>query len=147
MIDIVNTTIDEVALLQQVKSVSCGAVILFAGTTRRQTAGRETETLHYQAYGEMARSELERIRNQAMQRFGLEKCAIVHRVGEVPLGQTSIVVVVSSPHRKQAFDAASWIMDQVKQDVPIWKQEVWADGEKQWVHPGTATTRRRELSP
>ena len=146
MIDIVNDKIDEAALLEQVKSVSCGAVILFAGTTRRQTNGRLTDTLHYEAYGDMARSELGRIREAAMNQFGLEKCAIVHRVGEVPLGETSIVVVVSSAHRKQAFEGAAWIMDEVKRDVPIWKQEVWADGEKEWVHPGTESSRLPEES-
>ena len=138
MIDIVNHVIDEANLLQQAKSESCGATILFAGTTRRTTDGRITETLHYEAYGEMARRELERIRGCAIEKFSLEQCAIVHRVGEVPLGETSIVVVVCSPHRKQAFEAAAWIMDQVKQDVPIWKQEVWANGDKEWVHPNSS---------
>ena len=140
MIEIVDHIIDEAALLQQVKSARCGAAILFSGTTRRETNGRVTETLHYEAYGEMARTEMGRIRTDAMAQFDLENCAIVHRIGEVPLGETSVVVAVSSPHRKQSFEAAAWIMDQIKKDVPIWKQEVWADGEKEWVHPDQSMT-------
>lgn len=141
MIEIVESQIDESALLRHVKSECCGAVLLFSGTTRRETAGRVTETLHYEAYGEMARRELHRIRTEAMARFELKVCAVVHRVGEVPLGETSIVVALSSPHRKQAFEAAAWIMDTVKTDVPIWKQEVWADGKTEWVHPGAPSNK------
>ena len=137
MIRIVSDKIDESGLLQQAKSDSCGAVVLFSGTTRRQTGNRITETLHYEAYDAMAVRELERIREQAISTFDLEHCLIVHRVGEVPLGETSIAVVVSSPHRKQAIDSIAWIMDHVKSDVPIWKQEVWQDGTTEWVHPGT----------
>ena len=137
MIEIVHGKIDEAKLLQSIKSNNCGASLLFSGTTRRVTNGRVTATLHYEAYGEMAVSELSRIRELAIEKFGLECCAIIHRVGEVPLGETSIVVGVSSAHRQQAFESAAWIMDQVKTDVPIWKKEVWADGETQWVHPGT----------
>ena len=144
MIKIVDQVIDESALLQQVRSQSCGAVLLFAGTTRRETQGRVTQTLHYEAYGDMAVSELQKIRIQAMKRFDLQQCAIVHRVGEVPLGETSIVVALCSPHRKQAFEAASWIMDTVKRDVPIWKQEVWADGQKEWIHPGNTVKSSEE---
>ena len=135
--------IDEAALLLRVKSDQCGAVVLFSGTTRRETGGRITQTLHYEAYGDMALSELQRIRTEAMSKFELQACAIVHRIGEVPLGETSIVVALSSPHRISAFEAAAWIMDAVKKDVPIWKQEVWADGEKEWVHPGTPNSKEQ----
>ena len=146
MIKIVENKIDEAALLQEVKSNNSGAAVLFTGTTRRETAGRITETLHYEAYGDMAMRELERIRTEAMERFDLEKCAVVHRTGEVPLGETSIAVAVSSPHRKHAFESAAWIMDQIKADVPIWKKEVWADGSTEWVHPGAATPNIAEES-
>ena len=136
MIEIVDNRIDEQSVLETVKSSSCGAAILFVGTTRRVTDGKVTQTLHYEAYHEMAKQELSKIRDEAMPKFSLEECAIVHRLGEVALGETSIAVAVSSPHRKQAFEAAAWIMDQVKKHVPIWKQEVWEDGSTEWAHPG-----------
>ena len=142
MIKIVDDNIDEQSLLQAIKSSCCGAAILFVGTTRRVTNGRVTKTLHYEAYREMAFSELNKLKGEAISKFGLEDCGIVHRLGEVPLGESSIAVAVSSPHRKHAFEAVAWIMDQVKQHVPIWKQEVWEDGSTEWVHPdanGVAT--------
>ena len=70
-----------------------------------------------------------------LRKWPLEKCAIVHRVGDVPIGETSVVVAVSSPHRVDAFEAAAWIMDELKKAVPIWKQEQWADGTQEWIHP------------
>ena len=135
MIKIVNHAIDEAAILASVKSDNAGACILFSGTTRRLTGDKVTDTLSYQAYEAMAEKELSKLRDCAMQRWSLVACAIVHRIGEVPVGQTSVVVAVSSPHRVGAFESAAWIMDTLKKDVPIWKKEVYADGRQEWVHP------------
>ena len=135
MVQIVLNPIDETQVLQTVKNSESGACVLFAGTTRRWTDGRETTLLTYEAYQPMATKILERLRATAMQQWPLSACAIVHRVGDIAIGESSVVVAVSSPHRKDSFAAASWIMDRIKVDVPIWKKEVWADGSEAWIHP------------
>ena len=135
MIEVVETPIDEAAILAAIKSDAAGACVLFSGTTRQFTAGRETSTLRYQAYGEMAIKKLEWLKAEATREYSLQECCIVHRLGEVPIGESSVVVGVSSAHRKDAFRAAEWIMDTLKREVPIWKQEVWADGTEEWIHP------------
>ena len=135
MIKLVKSKIDEVAALEAIKSDDAGACVLFSGTTRRFTGEQETSTLHYEAYEAMAMKELSRLRENAKQKWSLIECAIVHRLGEVPIGETSVVVAVSSAHRIDAFAAAQWIMDTLKQDVPVWKQEVWKDGTTEWIHP------------
>lgn len=135
MIELVQHKIDELAALESIKSADAGACVLFSGTTRRFTKERETSTLKYQAYEAMANKEMSRLRDCAFAKWSLVECAIVHRLGEVPIGETSVVVAVSSAHRVDAFEAAQWIMDELKQSVPVWKQEVWADGTTEWVHP------------
>ena len=138
MIKIVNSKIDCEQLLDSVQSELCGAAVLFVGTTRKFTDGRETVTLAYECYREMALKKMEQLRSLAMERWPIEKCAIVHRVGLVELKQASIAVAVSSPHRKDSFEAANWLVDTLKKEVPIWKQERWADGSTEWVHPNDA---------
>lgn len=135
MIEIIETPIDEAAVLQSVKSNEAGAQILFSGTTRRTTADKITDTLSYEAYHAMAIKKLEEIRGLAMDRWPIIQCSIVHRIGTVPVGQTSVVVAVSSPHRVDAFESAAWLMDTLKSEVPIWKKEIYADGQQEWVHP------------
>ena len=136
MIDITSEPIDSAAVLARVASNGAGAVVLFLGTTREFTAGRQTAALDYECYGEMAREQLTRLEAEARQRWPLVGCAIVHRVGRVELGQASVAVAVSTAHREAAFEAGKWLIDMLKQVVPIWKKENWADGESQWVHPG-----------
>ena len=136
MIQLIDQPIDSQAALSHVQSNQAGAVVLFLGTTREFTRGRQTLTLVYDGYREMAARELTNLETEAMHRWPLIACMIVHRLGEVPLGEASVLVVVSSPHRKDAFEAAQWIMDTLKQQVPIWKQEHWTDGRTEWVHPG-----------
>ena len=147
MIHIVNQPIDEAALLETVRDPKCGAIVLFVGTTRQFTEDRETRELAYECFVELARKELERLRDAASERWPIGNCAIVHRVGIVPLAESSIAVAVSSPHRRDAFRAAEWLMDQIKQSVPIWKQEHWADGTQQWIHPGVETDTQPEGIP
>jgi molybdopterin synthase catalytic subunit len=87
----------------------------------------------------MAEKKLFELRDRAMARWPIERCAIVHRVGLVPLGQPSVVLAVSSPHRQDAFAAAQWLIEKLKVEVPIWKKEIWADGTQSWVHPESAS--------
>ncbi|MCH2183337.1 MAG: molybdenum cofactor biosynthesis protein MoaE [Mariniblastus sp.] len=136
MIKIVVDSIDERATLESVKSNRCGAALLFVGSTRQFTGPRETEQLKYECYEEMAVKVLSDLRRQAMEKWPLEACSVVHRVGTVEVGQASIAVAASSPHRADSFEALAWLMDQIKQQVPIWKQENWADGTREWIHPG-----------
>lgn len=137
MIEITPNKIDTEALLESVSSPTCGAAVLFVGTTRQFTGERETKRLAYECYQPMAMQKLNQLRDQAMQKWEIEKCSIVHRIGVVEIEVASIAVAVSSPHRVASFEAASWIMERLKKVVPIWKQEHWADGDRQWVHPQT----------
>jgi molybdopterin synthase catalytic subunit len=136
MVDIVSQPIDTQSLLNFVGSPAAGAVVMFLGTTREFTEGRQTASLDYECYGDMARRKLESLESEARSRWSLVECAIVHRVGHVPVGQASVAVAVSTPHRRAAFEAGQWLIDTLKEVVPIWKKENWSDGTSQWVHPG-----------
>ena len=136
MIALTKEPIETAALLAQVSSHAAGAVVLFLGTTREITAGRRTESLNYECYPEMAERKLAELEAEARRRWPLTGCGIVHRLGHLELGEASIAIAVSSPHRQQAFEAGKWLIDTIKEVVPIWKQENWADGTSEWVHPG-----------
>jgi len=136
MIELVRTPIQPTELLAAVHSTQAGAVVLFLGTTREMTNGRRTLTLDYECYPEMAQRKLEQLEAEARSRWPLTGCHIVHRLGKVGLGETSVAIAASSPHRQAAFEAAQWLIDTIKEVVPIWKQEHWADGTTEWVHPG-----------
>ncbi|PQO42542.1 molybdenum cofactor biosynthesis protein MoaE [Blastopirellula marina] len=136
MIELTEGQINAEQVTAAVESPRCGAVVLFLGTTRQFTDAKETVTLTYTAYAPMAQSQMEKLAAQAKQRWPVEHCAIVHRLGEVPIGEASVAVAVSSPHRRDAFEAASWLMDRLKELVPVWKKEHWAEGGTDWVHPG-----------
>ncbi len=112
-----------------------GAHAWFEGVTRRMTAGRETVRLSYEAFEPMAVTELAHIGDEVAAEFALAAVVIVHRLGVVPVGEASLVVGCSSPHRAAVFAALPKIVDRLKSDVPIWKQEHFADGSTQWVHP------------
>lgn len=141
MIELTDNPIDATALLQSAQQPAAGAVVLFLGITRQFTRGRETASLSYEAYREMAVKELERLEQQARERWPLVDCSIVHRLGEVPLAEASVAIAASSAHRADAFEAGRWLIDTLKEIVPIWKQERWADGSAEWVHPDSATDR------
>ncbi len=128
--------IDTQALLDSVASPRAGAVVLFLGTTREVTGSRRTASLDYECYEEMARAKLCELADEARRRWPLTGCALVHRVGHLEIGEASVAVAVSSPHRDDAFAAGKWLIDTIKEVVPIWKRENWADGTSQWVHPG-----------
>jgi molybdopterin synthase catalytic subunit len=136
MIEITERPIDHAALTEQVRSHQAGAVCTFLGTVREMTGNRQTVALEYEAYPEMALKKLAELEAQARARWPILEAAIVHRVGRLDLGEISVVVAVSCPHRGDAFDACRWLIDTLKEVVPIWKRERWADGTEEWVHPG-----------
>ncbi len=136
MIQLNHEPIDSNQVLASVQSPHAGAVVLFLGTTREFTAGRQTESLDYESYGEMAASKLQELEEQARQQWALTEVTIVHRLGHLEIGEASVAIAVSAPHRKDAFTAGQWLIDTLKEIVPIWKKENWADGTSEWVHPG-----------
>lgn len=135
MICIQSEAIDVSALVQAIGHENAGAIVLFVGTTRKLTGGRETVSLEYDCYEAMAISELEKLSQAAIDRWSLTGCGVVHRIGVVAIGEASVALAVSSPHRAASYEASRWIMDQLKQKVPIWKKEQWTDGSTDWVHP------------
>jgi molybdopterin synthase catalytic subunit len=138
MIEIIDQRIDTSAVIAQVQFPAAGAVVLFLGTTREITNGRQTVSLDYECYPEMAKRKLAELEAEARRRWPILDCAIVHRVGRVEIGEASVAIAVSSAHRQPAFEAGQWLIDTLKEVVPIWKCEHWADGTTEWVHPGAA---------
>jgi molybdopterin synthase catalytic subunit len=136
MIQLTTQPIDTAALLDRAKHPEAGAIVLFLGTTRELTAGRQTVALSYEAYREMAERRLAELETEARRRWPVIECMIMHRLGVVPPTESSVAIVVSTPHRADAFAAGQWLIDSLKADVPIWKREKWADGTREWVHPG-----------
>jgi molybdopterin synthase catalytic subunit len=144
MVELTQHAIDVASLLARVNSTEAGAVVLFLGTAREFTAGRQTASLIYECYPAMAEEKLAELEAEARRRWPVTHCAIVHRLGPVPLGEASVAVAVSTPHREAAFAAGKWLIDTLKEVVPIWKKEIWADGSSEWVHPGLTPGRGPE---
>lgn len=142
MIALLDTPIDLDSLLHAASQPAAGAVVAFLGITRQFTGERQTTQLAYEAYQELATQRLAELESAARQRWPLVECQLVHRLGIVPVSEASVAVVVSSPHRRAAFEAAEWLIDTLKRDVPIWKQEHFADGTREWVHPGVPPAAR-----
>jgi molybdopterin synthase catalytic subunit len=136
MIQITAEPIDHAALTEQVRRPDCGAVVTFLGTVRDLTEGKVTVALDYEAYPGMAEKKLAEIERETRDRWPIGEIALVHRVGHLEIGEVSVVVAVSCPHRAQAFEACRYAIDRLKEVVPIWKKENWADGTSEWVHPG-----------
>ena len=132
MIEITHDTLDPQEITARVHSESNGAVVTFLGTTRRFTGGREVLHLEYEAYRPMADNKLAEISQEMRERWSVEDVSIVHRLGRLEIQDISLVVVVASPHRKEAFAACQYSVDRIKQTVPIWKKEFFEDGEV-WV--------------
>jgi MoaE-MoaD fusion protein len=132
---IVHQPIDTQETLSQLKRGEDGAALIFEGVVRNQTRGRKTLYLDYEAYEEMALQQMESLATQALQQFQIRNVALVHRLGRLEIGETSVLIAVVSAHRAAAFEACRWLIDSLKRTVPIWKKEhfgdgaVWADGE------------------
>lgn len=134
-VQLIRERIPSEALVAEIKQGEDGAVVVFDGIVRNNTRGRRTLFLNYESYEEMAMRLMNELAAEAITRFGVRAVTLVHRLGRLEVGETSVLIVVASAHRGQAFDACRWIIDTLKKTVPIWKKEhfedgaVWADGE------------------
>ena len=135
MILLTTEPIDYAALTEEVRRKDCGAVVTFLGTVRDLTDDRVTIALDYEAYPAMAEKKMAEIERETRQRWPVGEMAMVHRLGHLDVGEVSVAVSVSCPHRGQAFEACRFAIDRLKELVPIWKKENWADGSTEWVHP------------
>ena len=127
--------IDHHALTEQVRRPNCGAVVTFLGTVRDLTDGRVTVALDYEAYPGMAEKKMAEIEQETRKGWPVGELMMVHRLGHLDIGEVSVAVAVSCPHRAQAFEACRHAIDRLKELVPIWKKENWADGNADWAHP------------
>jgi molybdopterin synthase catalytic subunit len=134
-IEITDDVIPAAEITEEIKAGADGAVCVFDGIVRDNTRGRETLYLDYEAYREMALEKMRALGEEARERFGVRDVVMVHRLGRLYVGETSVLIVVASAHRGAAFDACRWLIDTLKKTVPIWKKEqfvdgaIWADGE------------------
>ena len=140
MVELTNDAIDHATLTERVRRNDCGAVVTFLGTVREMTEGRRTMALAYQAYPEMAQKQMAAIEAETRARWPIGEMVLVHRLGRLELGEISVGLAVSCPHRAQAFEACRHAIDRLKEIVPIWKQENWADGSTEWIHPEASRT-------
>lgn len=129
---IVDRPIDVQSLAAEVLSDHDGALCTFQGVARRFSRGREVVHLEYEAYPEMAERKMAEIGDELLVKFGVQRVAIHHRTGVLAIGEASVAIAVASPHRGEAFRACQYAIDRLKQTVPIWKKEVWSNGE-QWI--------------
>ena len=127
-------------LVSAVETAGDGAIAVFLGTVRNENRGRAVLYLEYEAYDEMAESEMARVAEQAREQFAVSNVAIVHRTGRLEIGQASVAVAVAAPHRGAAMDACRFVIDTLKQTVPIWKKEVFEGGEV-WIEGAGETPR------
>jgi molybdopterin synthase catalytic subunit len=136
MIQLTRQPIDYHALTESVRRPGSGAVVTFLGTVRDLTGEQVTVALDYEAYPGMAEKKLAEIEADTRARWPVGDIAMIHRLGHLEVGEISVAVAVSCPHRAQAFEACRHAIDRLKELVPIWKKENWADGRTEWVHPG-----------
>lgn len=136
MFDITDQPLSLEPLVSAVTRSSSGAVASFLGVVREQTRGRQVLYLEYEAYQEMAIPKMREIADEIRRKWKVDEIAMVHRIGHLEIGEASVAIAVSAPHRHQALAACAYAIDRLKETVPIWKKEVWTDGEE-WVGPGT----------
>jgi len=130
--EITNDPLDVGAIARRVVPANCGATITLDGYVRQFTKGRETLYLVYEGYEPMALKEMEKLVGEAKKQFEIENIGIVHRLGKLEIGETSVVIAVAAPHRRAAFEACEWLIKELKRTVPIWKKEVYRGGET-WI--------------
>lgn len=130
---VLDRPLDAQAVRASAQDPRAGAVVVFEGCARNHHQGRAVEELAYEAFVPMAEAGLAALREEAVQRFGLCACIVHHRTGTVPVGEAAVLVATASAHRREAFEAAMWIMDRIKERVPIWKRERYAGGDAAWV--------------
>lgn len=129
---ITHEPIDAQELIGAVQTPADGAVCVFYGVVREDSRDRKVQYLEYDAYPEMAEKKMREILAEVRARWPAQRAAIVHRIGRLSIGDASVVIAVASPHRGESFEACRYVIDRVKQEVPIWKKEVFTDGEE-WV--------------
>ena len=134
--------IDIGAVARRVVPPECGATVTLDGYVRKFTKGRETLYLVYEAYEPMALKEMQKLIAQAKQQFEISNIGMVHRLGRLEIGETSVVISVAAPHRKAAFAACEWLILELKRTVPIWKKEVYSDGEE-WIEGDSSPSTNR----
>ena len=132
LIQLTHEPLDRAALVAAVSHPSVGGVVVFEGVVRDNARGKQVRYLEYEVYEEMARQQIQAIIVEAQQRWGVERVAVAHRFGRLEIGEASVIIVVATPHRGEAFDACRYIIDTLKTTVPIWKKEVATNGEE-WV--------------
>jgi molybdopterin synthase catalytic subunit len=135
---IVHRPIDTPALLAEISDSSCGAVTLFLGTVRDVNDGRAVAGMEYSAYEPMAVKEMERIAEEVKTRFDVHRFIVVHRIGELALGEASVAIVAAHAHRQAALDASRYAIEELKKRVPVWKREQYVDGSREWIDPTRA---------
>lgn len=138
--EITNEPVNVGEIARRIVPENCGAIVTLDGFVRKFTKGRETEYLVYEAYEPMALKEMEKLVAAAHEKFEIENVGIVHRLGRLGIGETSVVISVAAPHRRAAFEACEWLIKELKRTVPIWKKEVYADGET-WIEGETSQTK------
>jgi molybdopterin synthase catalytic subunit len=135
---IVDRPIDAASLMAEVSGAEFGAVSLFVGTVRDTNDGRSVDAIDYTAYMVMAEAELERILDEAEERFGVKSLVIEHRIGPLAIGDASVAIAAAHAHREPALDSVRYVIDEIKKRVPIWKMEHYSDGTREWVDPAGA---------
>lgn len=128
MVKITRGKISLDSLVQKVRKNSSGAVVFFVGVVRDHNEGKEVKEIDYECYEELALREMGKIREELIKKFSLDECAIIHRIGKMKVGEASLIVVVSSPHRKESQNAIIDAVNLIKKRVPVWKKEFYADG-------------------
>jgi molybdopterin synthase catalytic subunit/molybdopterin converting factor small subunit len=144
--ELVDRPIDVAALVADVSATSCGAVVTFVGTVRDHHENRPVNKIHYDAYRPMALSALQDIAMTLGECSSELRTRIVHRLGEVPAGEASVVIVIASPHRAAAYEASREALERIKCEVPIWKEEHYSDGSKMWREEEALGDRRKSDS-
>lgn len=132
LISITGEPLDRNKLVSAVSHPSVGGIAVFEGVVRDHARGKDVHYLEYDVYPEMAIKQIRTIIDEAQRRWGAERVAVAHRIGRLEIGETSVIVVVATPHRAEAFEACRYIIDTLKTTVPIWKKEVATSGEE-WV--------------
>jgi len=127
-VELVRAIIPSAQVLDEIKAAPDGAVCVFDGIVRNNTRGRETLFLDYEAYEEMAVSQMRSLAAEALTKFPIRDLALIHRLGRLEVGESSVLIAVASAHRAAAFDACRWLIDTLKKTVPIWKKEYFVDG-------------------
>jgi molybdopterin synthase catalytic subunit len=130
---IVERPLDPAGLLSEVLDSANGAAVVFVGTVRDMNDGRAVTGIEYSAYRDMAERELSDVLREASERYGTPDVVVEHRIGRLDLGEASVVIAVAHPHRANAYEASRYVIEQLKQRVPIWKREHYADGTREWV--------------